>query len=265
MPKIIFSLLLTLALFSCDSKSTTSKNPQEESKKAIANENIAQLQGLWISEPYLKDIETSKSIYSSSNYRTKVQGLTLDANNLRTDSAFLEGFTPHEIGYSSPIKYDSVNSKFVNDLTRLSDFPAFSDPFELDYDGNNHLKMYFPQTKTFDEYRKVDSDLQAELRKILIAGKYKTTTKPAEIQFDNDGKVHNFKDFKYYELITDFGEGIEYDAILFFKTVEGGNWVDGEIYHFKVVPSGLHLQLLKPNWETMEHVISKEILALQRK
>ncbi|WP_421799151.1 hypothetical protein [Haliscomenobacter sp.] len=265
MTKTIFSLLLTLALFSCDSKSTTSKNPQEESKKAIANENIAQLQGLWISESYLKDIETSKSIYSSRDYRTKVQGFTLDAKNLQTDSAFLEGFTPHEIGYSSPIKYDSVKSKFVNDLTRLSDFPAFSDPFELDYDGNNHLKMYFPQTKTFDEYRKVDTDLQTELRKILIAGKYKTTTKPAEIQFDNDGKVHNFKDFKYYELITDFGEGIEYDAIIFFKTLDGGNWVDGEIYHFKVVPSGLQLQLLKPNWETMEHVISKEILALQRK
>lgn len=265
MTKIISSLLLGLALFACDSKSTTSKNPQEVSKKAIANESIAQLQGLWISEPYLKDIETSKSIYNSRNYRTKVQGFTLDAKNLRTDSAFLEGFTPHEIGYSSPIKYDSVKGKFVNDLARLSEFPTFPDPFELDYDGNKHLKMYFPKTKSFDEYRKMDTDLQAELRKILIAGKYKTTTKTVEIQFDNDGKVHNFKDFKYYELITDFGEGIEYDAIIFFKTLDGGNWVDGEIYHFKVVPGGLQLQLLKPNWETMEHVISKEILALQRK
>lgn len=265
MTKILSSLLLALALFSCNSKSTSSKDPQKEGPKEIANESIAQLQGLWISEPYLKDIETSKSIYSSRNYRSKVQGFTLDAKNLRTDSAFLEGFTPHEIGYSSPIKYDSVKSKFVNDLTRLSEFPTFPDPFELDYAGNKHLKMYFPKTKSFDEYRKVDTDLQAELRKILIAGKYKTTTKPAEIQFDNDGKVHNFKDFKYYELITDFGEGIEYDAIIFFKTLDGGNWVDGEIYHFKVVPSGLQLQLLKPNWETMEHEISKEILALQRK
>jgi hypothetical protein len=265
MTKIIFSFFLALALFSCDSKSTSVKNPQEASQRDIDNESIAQLQGLWISEPYLKDIETSKSIYSSSNYRTKVQGLTLDAKNLRTDSAFLEGFNPHEIGYSSPIKYDSVKGKFVTDLTRLSEFPTFSDPFELDYDGNKHLKMYFPKTNSFDEYRKVDTDLQTELRKILIAGKYTTKIKPAEIQFDNDGKVHNFKDFKYYELISDFGEGIEFDAILFFKTVDGGNWVDGEIYHFKVVPSGLQLQLLKPNWETMDHVISKEILVLQRK
>lgn len=265
MTKIISSLLLALALFSCESKSPTPKTPQEESQKAIANKSITHLQGLWISEPYLKDIETSKSIYNSRNYRTKVQGFTLDAKNLRTDSAFLEGFTPHEIGYSSPIKYDSIKGKFVNDLARLSEFPAFPDPFELDYDGNKHLKMYFSKTKSFDEYRKMDTDLQAELRKILIAGKYKTTTKTVEIQFDNDGKVHNFKDFKYYELITDFGEGIEYDAIIFFKTSDGGNWVDGEIYHFKVVPSGLQLQLLKPNWETMEHIISKEMLALQRK
>lgn len=265
MTKIISTLLLALALFSCNSKSTSSKDHQAESKQAIANETATQLQGLWISESYLKDIETSKSIYRSKNYRTKVQGFTLDAKNLRTDSAVLEGFTPHEIGYSSPIKYDSVKGKFVNDLARLSEFPTFLDPFELDYAGNKHLKMYFPKTKSFDEYRKMDTDLQAELRKILIVGKYKTTTKPVEIQFDTDGKVHNFKDFKYYELITDFGEGIEYDAIIFFKTLDGGNWVDGEIYHFKVVPSGLQLQLLKPNWETMEHVISKEILALQRK
>lgn len=265
MTKITTSLLLTLALLSCENKSITSKNPQAENKKITANENIAQLHGLWISESYLKDIETSKSIYSSRNYRTKVQGFTLDAKNLRTDSAFLEGFTPHEIGYSSPLKYDSVKGKFVNDLTRLSEFPTFPDPFELDYDGNKHLKMYFPKTKSFHEYRKVDTDLQGELRKILIAGKYKSTTKPAEIKFDNDGKVHNFKDFKYYELINDFGEGIEYDAIIFFKTLDGGNWVDGEIYHFKVVPKGLQLQLLKPNWETMGHVISKEILALERK
>lgn len=265
MTKIISTLLLALALFSCNSKSNSSKDHQTESQQAIANESIAQLQGLWISESYLKDIETSKSIYSSREYRSKVQGFTLDAKNLRTDSAVLEGFTPHEIGYSSPIKYDSLKGKFVNDLARLSEFPTFFDPFELDYTGNKHLKMYFPKTRSFDEYRKMDTDLQAELRKILIVGKYTTTTKPVEIQFDTDGKVHNFKDFKYYELITDFGEGIEYDAIIFFKTLDGGNWVDGEIYHFKVVPGGLQLQLLKPNWETMEHVISKEILALQRK
>ena len=40
----------------------------------------------------------------------------------------------------------------------------------------------------------------------------------SEIQFDNDGKVHNFQKFKYYELVAGFGEGIDYDAIILLRT-----------------------------------------------
>lgn len=267
MSKILTGLLLTLVLVSCDNNQTTTENNQVESKNDFDNKLLIELSenlhGLWISDSYLKNIENNKSIYLSRKYDTKIQGFYLDKKTLQTDSAFLEGFTDHEGGYSSPIRYDNLKDKFVNDLARLSEFASFPDPFELKYDGKNILEMYFPKTKTSETYRKLNSDFQTELRRLLISGNYKTVYDNSEIQFDNDGKVHNFQDFKYYELVADFGLNIEYDAIVFFKNEKGGNWSDGEIYKFEIISKSLHLQHVKTNWETTEHKISDEILVLE--
>ena len=124
--------------------------------------------------------------------------------------------------------------------------------------------MYFPTTKISENYRRVNSNFQTEIRRLLIAGNYISIYDNSEIQFDNDGNVHNFKNFKYYELVADFGEGIDYDAIVFFETLNGGNWPDGEIYKFEIISNSLRLQHVKTNWETLEHEISNEILVLDR-
>lgn len=269
MSKILTGLFLTLILVSCDNHRTKTDNNQIENIDNFDNKHIIELSenlhGLWISDNYLKNIETNKSVFKSRKYDTKIQGLYLDKTALQTDSAFLEGFTDHEGGYNSPIRYDNIKNKFVNDLARLSEYPTFPDPFELSYDGKNILEMYFSQTKTSDKYRKLSSDFQTELRRLLISGNYKAINENSEIQFDNDGKVNNFQDFKYYELVADFGEGIEYDAIVFFKSIKGGNWSNGEIYKFEIISNSIHLQHVKTDWETMEHVISDEILVLERK
>lgn len=268
MRKILIGFILTLFLISCNSDRSKTKNIQYENKSNFDNERIIELaenlHGLWISDSYLKSIEANKSIYLSRKYKTKIQGFYLDKKTLLSDSAFLEGFTEHEGGYSSPIRYDNVKDKFINDFTRLSKYPTFSDSFELNYDGNENLEMYFPKTQLSDKYKKINSDFQTEFREILIAGNYKAIYDKSDIQFDNDGKVHNFKNFNYYELVADFGEGIEYDAIVFFKTLKGGNWSDGEIYKFEIISDSLNLQHVKTNWDTMEHEISDEILVLKR-
>lgn len=267
MNKILTGLFLTLIFFSCDNRPTTTEILQGESKNNIDNKRILELSkslhGLWISDNYLNDIVKNKSIYLSRKYDTKIQGFHLDKTALQTDSAFLEGFTDHEGGYSSPIKYDNEKDKFVNDMAKLSDYATFPNPFELNFDGKEKMEMYFPKTKKSDNYRKVNSDFQTEIRRLLMAGNYKAIHDNSEIQFDNNGKVHHFKDFKYYELVADFGLNIEYDAIVFFKTLKGGNWSDGEIYKFEFVSNSLHLQHVKTNWETMEHEISAEILVLE--
>ncbi|MDJ1503853.1 hypothetical protein [Xanthocytophaga agilis] len=269
MTRIFPSLLLILFLFSCNENRTKTDNIQVDSahtsndkqKSALADK----LDGLWISESYLKNIETRQSIYKSREYDSKVLGFSLDKRTMLSDTAMLEGFTTHEGGYSSPIKYDTSKGKFVNNLEKLPQYAAFPDPFELNYDNGNMLEMFFPKTNKIDKYRKVGTNLDTELRRILIAGDYKLATDGSVIHFDSNGKVQNFQDFKSYELVYDFGEGIEYDAIIFFKDAKGGNWVDGTTYKFEKTANSLRLQYVNTNWDTMEHKISDEVLVLEKK
>ncbi|MDJ1471427.1 hypothetical protein QNI19_27440 [Cytophagaceae bacterium DM2B3-1] len=272
MNKLIASLFLTLFLFSCSEKNTNTDNVQADSIQTTNNSTINagatladKLDGLWISESYLKNIETRQSIYKSREYDSKVLGFSLDKKTMLSDTAMLEGFTTHEGGYSSLIKYDTSKGKFVNNLEKVSEYAAFPEPFELNYDGGTILEMFFPKTNKTDRYRKVDTNLDTELRRILIAGDYKIGNDGSVIHFDSDGKVQNFQDFKSYELVYDFGEGIEYDAIIFFKDVKAGNWVDGVTYTFKKTPNSLRLQYVNTNWDTMEHKISDEVLVLEKK
>ncbi len=266
MDRILIGLIFCSFLVSCNNRTSTENHASNQStidnKRGIKLSE--KLYGLWISDSYLKNIEKNKSIYLSRKYNTKIQGFYLDKKTLLTDSAFLEGFTDHEGGYRIPIKYDELNDKFITDMPRLSDYPSFPGLFELNYDGNKNIEMYFPKSKITDKYRKVNSDFQTEIRKILIAGDYKPIYDNSRIRLDSDGKIHNFQDFQFYELIYDFGEGIEYDAIVFFKSLKGGNWSDGEIYKFEFVSNSLHLQHVKTNWETMEHEIDDIILVLER-
>ena len=267
MNKILTGLCLALIIVSCNKKPTTIENLQEATANNIDTKHIVELSqslhGLWISDNYLNSIEKNKSIYLSRKYDTKIQGFYLDKNAMQTDSAFLEGLTGHEGGYSTPIRYDNEKGKFVNDISRLLPYATFTDPFELNFDGKGKIEMYFPKTNKSDNYRKINADFQTEIRRLLIAGTYKAIYDNTEIQFDNNGNVHNFKEFKYYELVADFGEGIEYDAIIFFESLAGGNWSDGEIYKFEIISNSLHLQHVKTNWETMEHEISNEIVVLE--
>lgn len=252
MGKILTGIFVTLALVSCENNTTPNEQiyVQDKSERIqdttvnehVNNENFSDnqylielsenLHGLWISDNYLKNIANSKSIYSSRNYDTKILGFNLDKRNLQTDSAYLNGFTDHEGGYGSPIKYDHQKRKFVNHTSKLTEFAAFPEPFELNFNSSRILTMHFSNTKKSDDYRKLDFDFQTEIRRILIAGRYTSTYKNSKIRLDIDGRVHNFNNFVYYELIADFGMGIDFDAIIFFKTMKGGNWSNGEMYKF---------------------------------
>lgn len=222
------------------------------------------LNGIWISESYLEDIEANKSIYLSRNYKTKIQGFSLDETNLLTDSSILGGFTDHEGGYTSPLKYDSNKNEFINDLSKISGYATFPNPFDLHFDGYKHIGMYFPDSKKTDVYRKVNPDFQTEVRGLLIAGSYTTVYDSTIIMFSANGAVKNFYGFNYYELVEDFGEaGIEYDAIIFFNSLDGGNWSQGDVYKFEVLPNALLLQHVDIDWDTLDdNIISNDTIAL---
>ncbi len=259
------ALLVALALVACDQQTKTEENTDQAASSQASQQEVAdKLDGLWISDPYLKGIEDSKSIYKNRKYSTKMLGFYLNKSNLATDSAYLDGFSAHERGYSSPLKFES-SGKFVNDLTRLPEMPAFPDAFELNQAATDKLEMHFPKTKSTDSYRKVNADLQTELRQLLIAGDYTDSVSKQSVQLGADGKVQGFRNFKYYDMIYDFEENIEYDAIVFFDSPKGGNWVDGKIYKFERQGNNLRLQYVQTNWETMNHKMSNEIHTLVKK
>lgn len=224
------------------------------------NELAEKLHGLWISEDYLAHVESNRSVYDYQFSFSELLGFQLDKANLLTKGAVLSGFTVHEGGIEVPMTYDQQKSKFVSDATK--DNHTFRDAFELNYMDRTHAELSFPESKSSKLYRKVD-DFDTELRKILTAGQYKTSDN-SFISFGDDGTVRNFNDYKYHEVIYDFGLGIEYDAVVFFKTSNGGNWSDGEIYRYEIASNELRLKQVKTDWETMDHIISDETIVLRR-
>jgi hypothetical protein len=264
MSNFILGLFLSLLLISCNNISKKWKNDLAENNGNNKISELAErLNGIWISESYLDEIEMSKSIYLSRNYKTQIIGFRLDEANLVTDSAILGGFTDHEGGYTSPLKYDSIKNEFINDLSKISDYATFPNPFDLHFDGNKHIGMYFPDSKRTDVYRKVNPDFQTEVRGLLTAGLYTTQYDSTIITLSADGEVKNFYGFKYYELAEDFTEGIEYDAIIFFNSLDGGNWSQGDVYKFEVLPNSLLLQHVDIDWDTLDdNIVSNDTIAL---
>ncbi len=65
-------------------------------------------------------------------------------------------------------------------------------------------------------------------------------------------------------MIYDFGFGIDFDALTFFKTMKGGNWDVAEIYKFELKSNQLFLQRVKTDWENFEHQFDKEVIVLER-
>jgi len=215
----------------------------------------ALLDGEWLHDNYLRNIEKTKSIYLNRNLDSLLFGFTLNKENLLSDTAYLFGYTEHEGGYGNPIIFDFQKNRFVSDSKRLMNNSGIpSVPFELKVINDSTVEMFFPESKITDTFRKV-TDIQSGLRKILFAGNYISIDKKKKFSFDKNGNLKGFNNYVYYDLAYDFGEGIDYDAIIFFKTEAGGNWSMGDVYKFEFVSDTIKLYHVKTDWNNMEHKI----------
>lgn len=263
----IFSPLLLLLLVSCSHRqqqNNESDSLHEMSDNKSLSELSKKIDGEWYGEKYLKNIEKTKSIFASRKYHTMVFGFILDKKNLISDFPKLLGFQDHEGGYDANLKYDKEKNCFINDLSKNSEFDAFPKPFELKLVKNGHLIMYFPENKNVDNYRQVKVDFQTELRHLLFEGSYINLRDQSTIKFTKDGRISNWGEYIYYELAFDFSDGIDYDAVVFYKTMKGGNWTHGKIFKFDIDSNTLKLQLIKPDWDGFEHEITNEIFILKK-
>ncbi len=264
------SLLIALCAFllcSCQKKEST--NATDNIKQVVITSNDLEklsneLDGTWIAEDYLKEVENTLSIYNISDSKNTVLGFHLDKIALKTGNTILDGFTEHEGGFSSPIIYDENLKMFVNNMTALSEYPVFPEEFQLQLNQDN-LSLVFPKSEKVEVYRKIKNDFPTELRKIVFAGTYQSQNNKNDIVFQANGKVENFMNYKLYEIAFDFVGGMEFDSIVFFNNNEGGNWTDGTIYKYQRTKSELILQKVIVDWETMEHKVDSNKIILKVK
>lgn len=228
-------------------------------------ETINKYQGHWISLNYLERIEKEKSVFDNQKYDTKILGFHLDRENLISDAPELVGYITHEGGYSSPIIFDDAKDMFVNDVERLKEFDFFQEMFHLRLEEPNVISMVFQESNRVDKYRKVSNDLDTELRRLILSGKYSDTDNSSKIIFHENGSIENFKSYQFYKIIYDFGLGIEFDAVLFFDSKDGGNWDKGDLYKFEVTDDILRLNYVDTDWNSLEHNETDEVIVLKRR
>lgn len=245
-------LILFICCFACSKQDGPKTNEIKHNnfKKLLAEK----LEGLWLSESYLEDIAKSHSIYESRKYTTSLWGFQLEKENLLSESPSINGFTEHEGGYGAAIEFDSVKNTFIhshfedNNSSWLqgSFTMTLVDPTRLEFDFGDKNEVY---TKIVGE--------QSALRRILFEGKFKDVLHSnTTIEFTSDGEIKGLDSLKYFELVFDFGEGINYDvSILYPSKDSAGSWATGNLFHFKANADTIKLFRIAPDWDEMDHKI----------
>ena len=243
-------ILITLLFASCNKGKPGTLVPIKKHFAAVAgislDKSVAQIEGNWIANGYIEGIKDTKSVYLNRKFKTKVLFLNLVKAELLTGSAILHGFTDHEGGHDASIKFDKKKGTFIKDETKKSQDPTFKDYFELKLNKQNKLEIHYPLLKETDFYQKLNTDLDTELRKILFAGHYIEKGSKSEVTFTADGAV-TFRGYVRYEVISDFAVSPDFDGIYLYKSKQKENWVDRDIYRFKVNGNNLELQQMKSN------------------
>ncbi|SDQ31602.1 hypothetical protein SAMN05421664_1109 [Chryseobacterium soldanellicola] len=245
MRKITQGLLIALLASCSNPKSDSATTDQKDtSASEMSTPSTSPIAGNWVSDQYVENVKKTKSVFQNKIYGTKVLFFSLNENELQTGSATLHGFTDHEGGSDVAITFDKEKNEFVKDDSKKTDDPTFKDSFEAKLNSQNKLEMYFPKTKKTETYQKLSTDLDTELRKILIAGSYTDKDSKSKIDFSADGKV-NFEGYKSYKVIYDFTTGPGFDGIIFYKSDQKNT--NGDVYQFKIIANTLELQLMKGN------------------
>lgn len=259
---VSYGLIASYIIISCKNQGTESipqklaedsESVQELSEKENSH-SFESLEGLWISDSYFKRIEEDKSIYKHRKHETTFFGFRLKNENLKSNYPVLYGFSVHEGGFDISLKHDIPGKKLVS--------TDKSYDFEIRTNGNK-LELYFPKTKKVESYRKMKTDEKSTLREILFSGKY-STLKNQIVTLADNGQVKGFYDFKYYELVYDFTEGIDYDAVIFYKNPKGGNWSQGEVYYYLIEENRIVLHPVITDWDNLDHEISDESIVLSK-
>ncbi len=194
------------------------------------------LNGLWINNTYLDNIEKTKSICKNRDSYSEMLGFYLSEKSLASGKSEVSGFTEHEGGIAYPIKYNEVINGFIYDSIRKNGYSQEID-FSVNPIKNNKLEINFNKPEKKKElYRKIsDSDnvdeLSYELNHILFEGTYIDSITQKEFIFYRNGIVKGFDKRTNYELQYDFVVELTPIDFIFLWY---GNHEGFSKYHYKI-------------------------------
>lgn len=180
---------------------------------------------------------SQKSIYELDNDPSKspLYGFVIDADAAKTGSVTMRGFGTHEGGMDAPLKWNAEKMRFDVDESTVAGYHILQAGTFLEYKMETQIQIVSPENT--EVFRLVEDD-KKELGKILFAGTYQTE-EGKEVVFEEDGTLSGLGQKTQYQLLSDFGEGLLFDAV-FFKNI-GDAWDDQDIYHFKIKENTIEL------------------------
>lgn len=208
----------------------------------------------FLNQDFLNAVDSLKSTYALHTSDVFLLGFELEKNSpfQRT----LRGYGKHEGGIEMDFQYNSIEGCWQTD-------PSSTDHYQLFQQSSNELLFVETQGNDsihFKRYLSVDF----ALRSVLLSGVYLNSFGDT-ILFQNDGSVFGFgENTQYYDIIYDFGLGIEFDALCIFTSKKGGNWPDADLYHYQIKERQVILYKIESDWEELEHHITEKSITLTK-
>lgn len=157
---------------------------------------------------------------------------------------------------------ESKGLLLVEDMSRKDLISVPNNGFSIVPVLKNEIEWRYKDSTASYKYVRTKHNLNYELRKILFKGVYIDST-GQKVTFQSNGDVINFVGYSKYNVMFDFGMGIDYDAIVFFRK-ETGNWDGAVIFKYKFEGSQLILTKIDSNWENLEQTITTETMMLNK-
>lgn len=256
---------VTMALLcACGSNPQKSNNPTESVDSAEVSYNLLQkerpdrealaqsLDGFWMNDAYLKQIEKTQSVYQSKNKESGWFGIHLEKENLLSNTPHLWAITSHEGGYGFDLYYNSSENRFQGDEpdmhfhTKVNIVPLNPDLMKIEA-RNGSDSLFYRRTV----------DIETPLREILFQGSYIALNNPDNhIEFEANGNVSGFEPDTYFEVAYDFGDDVEYDMILISKDEKSNMFHSAQTYKYVFSGDTLFLTRVKTDMDAMEFSLS---------
>ena len=188
------------------------------------------LSGVWVPDEYIKNIESTKSPYKSSDALTEVATMIIECDSSVADSLVVGASWNNHEGYSFTVSFDSTNYL----LTNIPDYEVKSNTYRLAYDIVKQdtfliLAHFAKDNRLLDQkrFRRITQNQSSDegadwgltflVNDRIFRGQYKRidSIAPEKIMFSNSGDVQNFYDYKSYQVLTDFIGPTDFDNICF--------------------------------------------------